>query len=329
MADLRLDMKGTIVKRGHTYSIVYDLGYGSTGKRKQKWESGFRTKREAQRVLTERMHEIQNGVYFEPVKITLGEHISNWFAGYVQKNLALNTIQGYKVNIEKHIIPAIGHIQLLKLRPPDIQKLYEDLLASGLSATTVVYVHRVLHRALENAMKLQIVPRNASDFVDVPRKKQFASRVLDERQIAELLNSCHEPVTYAAVLLAVSLGLRRGEVLGLIWNDIDFDNNTIAIRRTQVIQSGKIIYTPVKSMKSNRCILISDRIAFALITYKRWQEENRQFFKDAYQDNGLVICNEVGLPISASLLDKKFKNTLAKNNLPIIRFHDLTFPPKI
>jgi integrase len=316
-------MKGSIIKRGSTYSIVYDLGYDKAAKRKQKWESGFLTRKDAQSVLNERIYEIQTGSYIEPDRKTIGEHLAKWFAGYVQKNLALNTIKGYKVNIEKHIIPAIGHIQLMKLRPIEVQKFYDDLLASGLSATSVLYIHRVLHKALENAVKLQIIYRNVSDYVDLPKKKRYICRVLDENQVRELLNKCHGTEIYVAVLLAVSLGLRRGGVLGLRWDDIDFVNNIIAIRRTQVILEGNVIYAPVKSMKSNRDLLISDRIATILVTQKRWQEENKQFFGDAYQDNHLVICNEVGLPISASLLDKRFKRILVRNELPIIRFHDL------
>ena len=113
-------MKGSIVKRGSTYSIIFDVGMDPKGKRKQKWISGFKTKKAAQIELNKKLVEVQRNTYFESDNRTLADYLREWFSSYVEQNLAINTIQGYRVNIEKHIIPGIGHIPLSKLQPIDV-----------------------------------------------------------------------------------------------------------------------------------------------------------------------------------------------------------------
>ena len=316
-------MRGSIVKRGNKYSIVYDLGYKANGKRNQKWESGFRTKKDAQHRLNNRIHEVQTGNYVEEDTRALGEFLREWFSSYVEPNLAINTINGYQTNIEKHIIPAIGHIQISQLKPTDVQKFYDEKINCGLSATTVIYIHRVLHKALGYAVKHQSIYRNITDLVEIPRKKKFEPKVLSEDEVKQLLEVCKGSYLYMAVLLAVSTGLRRGEVLGLSWNDIDFKYKTISIRRTQVINNGRIIYTPVKTMKSNRSLLISDNLLDILKKHHNDQNELKKFLLSDYDEGNFVVCFDDGKPISANLMNKNFRNTLIRNNLPIVRFHDL------
>lgn len=189
-------MKGCITKKGATYSVVVDVGRDSTGKRKQKWFNGYKTKKEAQKELIKILNQLQTNTYINPEKITLAEYLNQWFSDYVKVNLAPKTIEGYSVNIHKHVIPCMGSILLQKLQPIQIQKFYKEKLENGrldgnggLSAKSVLYIHRVLREALDHAVKMQIIPRNVADCVEVPKQKTFKSSFLDEEEVQKLLSA--------------------------------------------------------------------------------------------------------------------------------------------
>ncbi len=308
-------MKGTVIKRSSTYSIVYDINRNAIGKRQQKWESGFRTKREAQEALTNRLHELQNNEYIIASKSTLGEYLKNWFSDYVETTLAINTVNGYRNIIYKHIIPELGNVFLNKLNPMQVQKLYNKKLSEGLSATSVIFIHRVLHKALEQAYKMQIISKNVSELVEIPRKAKYHAQVLSEIKVKQLLDAVSDTEIFLPILLAVTLGLRRGEVLGLKWSDIDFENGIITVCRTAVKNKNEIIYTKPKTETSNRKIKVSPKF-IEILTKAKAEQVNENV-------DGLIACYNNGLPISQDVLDKRFKACLKRNNLPDIRFHDL------
>lgn len=309
-------MKGSIIKRGKTYSIVYDVGRALNGKRQQKWESGFNTKREAQETLNDRLHEIKNNDYIPNSKLTLAEYLNDWFTQYVEKNLAINTVCGYRNNIYKHIIPGIGNIQLTMLNPIQIQKFYNKKLTDGLSPTSVIYIHRVLRKALEQAYKMRIISKNVADLVELPRKIKYKSQSLTEEQAKELLEVAKDSEIFIPILLGITLGLRRGEVLALRWKDIDFESKTISVSRTAVKYKGEVIYTSPKTEDSNRIIKAPAKLIEILENEKINQEIIEVDF-----DN--IICCRNKTPISQDTLNKQFKVLLRMNNLPDIRFHDL------
>ena len=153
-------MRGTVIQRGKGWSICYYIGKDEHGKWLQKWESGFSTKKEAQRVLRTRIDMVENSFSNNLSRSTVAGYLNYWLKVYCEPKLAPNTINGYRTNIEKHIIPYIGKIPLLKLQPKDIQTLYLTLQDKGLSSTSIRYVHNNLHKALQFAVKQQSLPRN-------------------------------------------------------------------------------------------------------------------------------------------------------------------------
>lgn len=324
-------MKGCIFKRGKKYSVVIELGRDNNGKRIQKWFSGYKTKKEAEKALVTILHQIETNTFINPEKITLAEYLRQWMHDYVEPNLAPKTIDGYKVNIEGHIIPSIGNIPLQKLQPIHIQQFYRSKLENGrlddkggLSAKSVLYIHRVLRKALSNALKMQLIPRNVADAVELPKAKTYYAKFLNEKELKKLLNTLKNTDIYIPVLLASCLGLRRGEALGLQWKDIDFENKTISVIRALLPSiGGTPIFHEAKTKTSERTIVISDSIIFELEKHRNKQQRYRKLLGNAYKDYDLVTCLNNGSPINPASFSHTFARTLKKHNLRHIRFHDL------
>jgi integrase len=323
-------MRGCITKKGNTYSIIVDLGRDEKGKRKQKWFNGFKTKKQAQSELIKILNQLENNTFVNPEKITLAEYMNQWFEDYVKLKLAPKTVQGYKYIIEKHINPSLGHILIQKLLPIHIQQCYSQKLESGridnkggLSTKSVIHIHRVLRKALYNAEKMQLIQRNVADFVELPKLKKFKSGVYDENQVKALLKVAKENDMYLPILLAVSIGLRLGEVFGLQWKDIDFRDNTIVIQRSLSLINRKLVFHEPKTEKSNRVIVVSDTIINELECQQEKQKESKSIMGQAYNDYDLVNCYDDGLPINPSNYTHRFAKLLKRNGLPHIRFHDL------
>jgi integrase len=256
--------------------------------------------------------------------------MNQWFEDYVKLKLAPKTVQGYKYIIEKHINPSLGHILIQKLQPIQIQQCYSQKLENGrvdnkggLSTKSVIHIHRVLRKALYNAEKMQLIQRNVADFVELPKLKKFKSGVYDENQVKSLLKVAKENDMYLPILLAVSIGLRLGEVFGLQWKDIDFKNNTIVIQRSLSLINRKLIFHEPKTEKSNRVIVVSDTIIKELENQQVKQNESKSIMGQAYTDYDLVNCYDDGLPINPSNYTHRFAKLLKRNGLPHIRFHDL------
>ena len=323
-------MRGCITKKGSTYSVVVDTGRDENGKRKQKWFNGYKSSKEAEKALIKILNQLEDNSYLDVEKMTVREYLKNWLETYVDVNLSKTTARGYRVNIEKHIIPSLGNIPLHKLQPIHIQDLYNKKVKNGrcdgkggLSAKSVIYIHRVLRKALSQAVKLQILSKNAADFVDTPKKKTYQAKILNEDEIQLLLNAFRGTNIFIPVVLAISTGLRRGESLGLRWGDIDFEQKTLTISQTILPTNEGYTFDTPKSEKSHRTIVVADNITKLLQHHKRLQENNKKLLGKAYNDFDLVSCYPDGKPFSPSSLSHMFARVLKRNNLPSIRFHDL------
>ena len=225
-----LVMRGCIsLRTSGTYSVVVEIGRNAQGKRRQISRGGFRTKKEAEVALAELLHEIQGGGYTKPREVRLGEYLTEWLES-VRPNLSGRSYERYRVIVEQHLIPAIGQVKLAELRPPHIQKLYSRWQKPGpdgaprWSRATLRKHHNVLHHALRDAVRLQFIAVNPADGVEPPHVsgEKKAIQVLSEAQTAELLRRAQGTRLHLPILLAVTSGLRRGELLALRWSDIDF-----------------------------------------------------------------------------------------------------------
>jgi len=311
------------------YYISYRVEDPRTGEKKQRTKRGFKTKKEAKEHLTNIQHKLLTGSYIKPEIITLGEYLDDWMKTYVEVNLKQSTIDGYNNNIERHIKPYFGGTQLQKLRAANIQEFYNAKLkgdengSKPLSAKSILYIHRVLSQALKHAVSKQLIPKNVAAEVSPPKVKKYRGEVYNLNEIRQLLSAASGTFIELPITLAVMLGLRRGEVLGMSWNQVNFSNKTVTIsQQLSKTSKGPIIDTP-KTDSSDRVIPISDSIIALLKKKKHIQTRNKVLLGQEYKDSNLIVTLDDGNYLSPDYFTKKFSQFLKDNKLKHIRFHDL------
>ena len=220
-----------------------------------------------------------------------------------------------------HAVPVIGRHRLARLTPQHLQDLYARKLAEGLFPTTVGHLHAVLHRAFGQALRLGVLQRNPSDAVDPPRKMHHEMRPLTPAQSRQLLDAARGDRLEALYVLALTTGMRQGELLGLHWRDIDLEQGKLQVlgnlRRTMEIAE-------TKRKKSRRQISLTSIGVEALKRYRAQQAEERLALGPAWKDLDLVFTSVVGGYVDANnLRHRAFPKLLERAELPRIRFHDL------
>lgn len=335
-------MRGYIRKQGkNSYRITISLGKNPVTGKYEKYQETVRGKKaDAEARLAELITQLEKGINIKPEKLTFGEFLDKWLADYGRSNLADSTLRGYANIINLHIKPELGNIPLAKLQPAHLRDFYTKLLREGrkdnkktvgrqLSPTSVLQVHRVIHNALNHAVKWELIHRNVADAVDPPRKADKEVRVLGRDEAARLLEALRDTYLYLPTLISLTTGLRLGEVLGLTWDDVDLERKTITVsqvqklkRRTTREETNTLEFGPPKTAKSRRTIAIPDVLVEALKQHRLEQKKNKLAFGPAYQDNGLVCCWPDGSPIHNFTLGSRFRTLARRAGFPI-SFHAL------
>ncbi|WCK54760.1 site-specific integrase [Aneurinibacillus sp. Ricciae_BoGa-3] len=324
-------MAGSVHKEGSTWYYMLELGKDQQGKRKRKKKRGFKTKREALKELAEAETALNKGVYVEDDQLTLGEYLQFWLKHYAKINTAERTYEGYCSMIHAHIIPALGHFKLSKLTPFHLQSYYAEKLKDGrydgkggLSARTVKHHHRLISKALKDAVKWQKIIRNVAEVVDPPKPKKVEINPLSVNEIKRLLQVAYQSTQYYPIIFtAIHTGMRRGELLGLCWKDVDLSNGIIRVRQTlQMIVGTGIIFKEPKSGKG-RTVTMTTALINMLQNHKIQQNKSKLAFGDIYQDYGLVFTQGNGKYIQPSELTKAFKKMVNEARVTKVRFHDL------
>jgi integrase len=323
-------MKGHIRKRGKSWAVVFDLGRDASGKRRQKWHSVPGTRRNAERELARLLNELNTGAYVEPARMTFSEYLDRWLADYAKPKVSPKTFERYQEMIDGHIRPALGAYLLPKLAPLHIQAFYSRALASGrkdgrggLSAQSVVHFHRLLHKALAQAVRWQLLARNPVDAVEPPRVERQEMRALDEDETASLLSLLAESRLYMPTMLAVTTGLRRGEILGLRWDNVDLVAGTLAVVQSlEQTKDGLRLKTP-KTQRSRRSVALPAMTTAALRLHRAKQAEERLALGPAYDDEGFVCPRPGGAPWAPDVFSTAFAAFVRRSGMKAFRFHDL------
>ncbi len=306
-------------KRGHGEGTIYQNAKGMwvaqvtlpNGKRKTKYSDSQKGAKEW--ILNER-ETIQKGNWVAEDKITVGDFLDRYMADIAAHTLRPKTIEAYEYLVRRHIKPELGVYRLNQLRPDHLQNLYSQKIQSGLSRRTVQFIHSVLHKALSQALKWGLVHRNIADLVEAPAVKRKAPTTLTSDQVKQYLTCIHDDRMYPILALAVSCGMREGELLGLHYEDVDWNNGVIHIRHAIQYLIGKgLVITEPKTDKARRAIPVPEFAMAALKDHRDSQNKNQ----------GLVFTTSNGTPFSPRNLIRYFKHTLQKAGLPEIRFHDL------
>jgi len=230
----------------------------------------------------------------------------------------------YRIVIYKHIIPILGHVQLQKLTPQQLQVFYTMKLDEGLSPMRVRGFHLVLHSALENALKWNLIGKNVCDLVTPPIPQRHEIQPLTPEQAQQLLQVARERKLETLLTVAVATGMRRGELLGLHWHDIDFNEGCLYVRRTvgRIGKFGVVVSEP-KTRRSRRKIVLPGFVIDALKQHQEGQRAMREKAGTQWREKDIVFCNMYGDYLSTTNLQIAFKGLLQSAELPNIRFHDL------
>lgn len=314
-------MKGHIIKRGSKYSFVLDIGpHPETGERRQRWFSGYKTKKEAQTELAKKITEINEGTFVEPSKTTLKKYLCEWLE--IKKMSVQNsTYDVYKSCINAYIAPTIGMVPLSKLTVMHIQKCYKKMSDMNSAKNTTLLVHRILKTALNLAVKQGILYRNPATTAEIPKAEKSSIQTWTEDEVKTFLLHSQNSRYHIGFILAITTGMRLGEVLGLRWQDVDFKNHTVTINQT--VGHDDKIKTSAKTNSSKRTIPIP------LETIEELKKRRLQVNKDklrqgsAYNDFDLIICENSGGSTRRNTFRRNFLKIIRNAEIKTIKFHDL------
>ncbi|MDK2894832.1 MAG: integrase [Moorella sp. (in: firmicutes)] len=329
-------MAGWVEKRGENkWRLNAPGGTDAEGKRKVYRKTvEAKSKREAEKMLAEFVAEVQKGQYIEPSKLTFAEFVERWIRDYGESNLAPKTLHRYK-EILKRACQAMGHLKIEKIKPLHLLEFYKNLQEDGiredgkpgkLSESTILYHHRVLSSILNDAVDWEVISFNPASKVTPPKVKKKQVPCYDKDQTAALLAALDkEPLKYKVLItLAVATGLRRGELMGLEWQDIDFKNNTIEVHQASQYLPEKGIFTKdPKNETSNRMIAVPTSVMELLKQYKAQQAEERLKVGDLWQGSNRLFTTWDGQPMHPDTISKWFPKFLRRYGLPPITFHGL------
>jgi integrase len=215
-------------------------------------------------------------------------------------------------------------VKLKALTAVHVQSLYRDRLDSGLAPATVQKIHVVLHKALAQAVRWSLVPRNVTEAVKAPRPVPEEMKPLSREETRRLLEESQGDHLEALYILAVHTGMRQGELLGLKWDDVDLKNGVIHLQRTLTRHKGRLHLGETKTKRSRRTVNLTEPAIEALRGHLQRQLGEMEQLGDLYRDQGLIFSTQAGTPINPTNLRKRsFEPLLRKAGLPKIRFHDL------
>jgi integrase len=276
-------MKGSVIKRGDSYSIVLEVEPDPiTGRRRQKWTSGFKTKRDAERALSEAVTAAHAGVYVEPAKQTLRDFAENWIAA-IGPTLRPSTLYSYDRNLRLHVLPQLGSVQLRRIDGGMLNALYAQLLADGkqsnggggrLSARSVRYVHTIVHRAFRDAVRWGRITRNPADAADPPRAAATARPAMNTwsaDQVRAFLEYTADHRLHAAFVALATTGMRRGECLGLRWSDLDLAAGRLSIVQTVIAVNHEVRIGSPKTARGRRTVALDPGTVAVLRRHRQLQ----------------------------------------------------------
>lgn len=317
MAKKRGQNEGSIFKRKDGRWVAQVTIEGRT------FSKYFKTQRECREWNKETLSQVDEGLTFLSLQTTLGGFLDEWIKT-VSVSIRPKTANQYERIIENHIKPSLGQIKLKELRPDHVQSFYNYKLKHGSSPRSVRMMHSVLHRALNHAVQLGMVGRNASQAVIKPRLQRKEMRTLNDTQIRTLLLTAKGTRLETLLQVAVTTGLRAGELYGLKWSDLDWGTGKVKIQRQVQRNRGVgLVFCEPKSASGKRVIVLGRSTLAKLREHNNKQQLERQFAGDRWHENDLIFSSTIGTPMDMRNYFRDYKELLVKAGLPNIRFHDL------
>jgi integrase len=316
-----------------TWWFVVDLGAGPDGKRRQAKRRGFRTKKLAQEELDKLRREVTTSTYVAPARQSLGEYLDKWLAGLPNSGLRASTIDSYSRTLS-YLRSCLGNRRLDQVAAADLDLAYAELLSSGrrhreggLSPRTVRYAHSILRKAFADAVRKGELSRNPTTAASPPSAKSTKAPEQSwwtPEQLRTFLNATTADPLFPVFRLAAMSGMRRGEVLGVRWGDIDLKRGRVEVRQQIIVINGQVLVSHrLKSDHGRRSIDLDPLTTAALRTHRARQGEQRLMVGTGYRDNDLVFAKPDGEALDPGSVAKMFERRSLKSGLPRVRFHDL------
>lgn len=326
-----------IQKRGgDSWFLTVSLGKGPNGYIRRTKTVHCRTKKEAESEYAKFRQEVEAGAYIAPEKKTFGSFVEDWREKYAVKHLEPSTLEKYAYQLRNHILPKLSHKKLSDIKTLHIVDLLEavqndggrlDGRAGGLSSTSARFIHRILKDIFARAVEWRVISSNPADSAKRPKVAKRESNVLNEEDAARVFAALEdEPYMWRMMItLALTAGLRRGELLALEWKHIDFNNGTLEVRQSLSYANGKTIIKEPKTKTSVRRGFLPASVAEDLKSYAVHCRKERLALGDAWEggDHFFLFTATNGKPLFHTVPGTWLRRFIKRRGLPQIRFHDL------
>ena len=321
---------GTIYKRetpSGASSWTAHATWTEGGKRRQRKRS-FRTKKEAQAALTELLAAHQTGTFVAPDRTTVRQFFDPWIDGLINQGRKPSTLQGYRAMIRTHVLPTLGDVALQDLRATDLDVVYAEMRRNGSALATVHHVHAVVHKMLNDAERKGIVIRNVARLADAPsltaaRNRGPEMRVWTPAELSKFLNFIEGNRNEVMVRVLALTGVRRSELCGLRWQDIDLDRHRLTVNQAVTVIDGDEHIDSPKSRRSHRVVDLDAETAALLKRHRTTQLEMYLRLGATASASDRVFTNEIGDPIRPNSVGQAFARLVKESGIPLIRLHDL------
>ena len=319
-------MRGNITKRGdRTWLVRVSLGRDADGKRKYHSTTVHGTKRKADAHLTAVLRRIDKGEFVEPSTMKLGEYLDEWLKSSAKPNVRARTYEDYSSVCRTYLKPELGSVRLQALDPSHIEAALARMKDRGLSVTTRRHAATILSMALKKAVRKRYLVANPCDLADKPKRKRREMRVLSQEQVAKFLEGAKGNRMEAMFRLSLVSGMRPGEVCGLKWADLDFEQGSVTVQRSLTGRAGEWQLEETKTEAGNRTIPLPPTILKDLRAHRRRQLEAKLAAGQKWQNKDLIFCTEAGGLVDLDNVRRRFfKPIIKKAKLPKqLRWYDL------
>lgn len=281
------------------------------------------TRAEVAQKLTALQRDLDRGLPVPDDRLTVGQFLDRWLEASVKPSVRPRTYESYAGHVHRHLKPALGQIPLSRLSPAQVQDFLNKRIESGLSPTTAISIRATLRRALNMAMRWELVVRNVATLIDPPKPGKFRARPWTPEEASAFLEAARGNRLEALYNLVMATGLRQGEALGLRWEDVDLDAGIFTVRHSLQSRGGKRFLTEPKTASSVRLLPLPAFVVRQLRDHRARQNRERLLAGEAWEDSGLVFTTRTGRPMEGTDVTKRFQKLTRQAGLPQIRFHDL------
>ena len=316
-------------KKGYAWEITIELPVDPvTGKRVRKYMTVEGTKKEAERAMHKVISDLEKGYYVTDDKITVSEWIDTWLEVHITPNVSPTTLSRYQGMIKRYIDPLLGKTQVQHLTTLAVQAWVNGLKTSPssgkeMSAATIKHTYHVLKGAMDKAVLAGIIHRSPCTGIMLPKGQKKAAVIYNEVQIKQLIQAAKGSDMELVIDMELCMGLRRGELLGLQWGDVDWENRQIHIVRNQVVVNGKSVVKDPKTAAGTRAIDIPEQLVQKLKRHRAACAERRLAMGENYTVSDYIIVHPDGKLVYPEYLSQLLTKLQDKAGLPHCRFHDL------